>query len=72
MQMFKQPVKSISQGDRAGVCVTQLDAKVLKTLTLTPALTLTLNPNPNPNPDPNPNQALERGIACTPGYMHNP
>jgi len=41
MQMFKQPVKNISQGDRAGVCVTQLDAK-----------------------------ALERGIACTPGYMH--
>jgi hypothetical protein len=27
MQMFKQPVKHISQGDRAGVCVTQLDAK---------------------------------------------
>ena len=41
MQMFKQPVKAIAQGDRAGVCVTQLDAK-----------------------------ALERGIACTPGYMH--
>ena len=41
MQMFKQPVKHIAQGDRAGVCVTQLDAK-----------------------------ALERGIACTPGYMH--
>lgn len=27
MQMFKQPVKQITQGDRAGVCVTQLDAK---------------------------------------------
>ena len=27
MQMFKQPVKQVTQGDRVGVCVTQLDAK---------------------------------------------
>jgi len=40
MQMFKKPVNSATQGDRLGVCVTQLDAK-----------------------------ALERGIACTPGYI---
>eukprot|EP00964_Phaeocystis_antarctica_P052066 scaffold30445_cov54-Phaeocystis_antarctica.AAC.2 len=33
-----------------------------------------MDPNPSPSPSPkmtpNPNQALERGIACTPGYMH--
>lgn len=40
MQMFRKPVQSATQGDRLGVCVTQLDAK-----------------------------ALERGIACTPGYI---
>ena len=38
--MFRKPVQSATQGDRLGVCVTQLDAK-----------------------------ALERGIACTPGYI---
>ena len=30
MQMFKQPVKLAVQGDRVGVCVTQLDAKALE------------------------------------------
>jgi len=40
MQMFRKPVQTASQGDRLGICVTQLDSK-----------------------------ALERGIACTPGYI---
>jgi len=40
MQMFKKPVNEATQGDRLGVCVTQLDAK-----------------------------SLERGIACSPGYI---
>ncbi|KAG8462949.1 hypothetical protein KFE25_001722 [Diacronema lutheri] len=40
IQMFKKPASSASQGDRVGVCVTQLNA-----------------------------DALERGIACTPGSM---
>jgi len=30
MQMFKKPVQAVYQGDRAGVCVTQLDAKALE------------------------------------------
>lgn len=30
MQMFKQPVNTAVQGDRLGVCVTQLDAKALE------------------------------------------
>ena len=30
MQMFKKPVNAVSQGDRVGVCVTQLDAKSLE------------------------------------------
>ena len=30
MQMFKRPVQSASQGDRLGLCVTQLDAKALE------------------------------------------
>ena len=30
MQMFKKPVQSVVQGDRVGVCVTQLDAKALE------------------------------------------
>ena len=30
MQMFKQPVQAVAQGDRVGVCVTQLDAKALE------------------------------------------
>ena len=28
--MFRQPVQSVSQGDRAGVCVTQFDPKLLE------------------------------------------
>ena len=30
MQMFKKPVQNVTQGDRVGVCVTQLDAKALE------------------------------------------
>ncbi|ESO86354.1 hypothetical protein LOTGIDRAFT_220667 [Lottia gigantea] len=30
MQMFKKPVQKIVQGDRAGICVTQFDAKLLE------------------------------------------
>lgn len=30
MQMFRKPVTSIMQGDRAGVCVTQFDPKLLE------------------------------------------
>jgi len=30
MQMFRKPVQSVSQGDRAGVCVTQFDPKLLE------------------------------------------
>ena len=30
MQMFKKPVQAAAQGDRVGVCVTQLDAKMLE------------------------------------------
>ncbi|CAH1785985.1 unnamed protein product [Owenia fusiformis] len=30
MQMFKQPIDKIKQGDRAGVCVTQFDPKLLE------------------------------------------
>eukprot|EP01133_Synstelium_polycarpum_P013683 gene13683-16118_t len=30
MQMFHQPIKRAIQGDRAGICVTQLDAKLLE------------------------------------------
>ena len=30
MQMFKKPINAVSQGDRVGVCVTQLDAKSLE------------------------------------------
>jgi len=30
MQMFKKPVSEATQGDRLGVCVTQLDAKMLE------------------------------------------
>jgi len=30
MQMFKKPVNAVVQGDRVGVCVTQLDAKALE------------------------------------------
>lgn len=30
MQMFRKPVKSVSQGDRAGICVTQFDPKKLE------------------------------------------
>uniref|UniRef100_A0A7M5VGU5 Selenocysteine-specific elongation factor n=2 Tax=Clytia hemisphaerica TaxID=252671 RepID=A0A7M5VGU5_9CNID len=30
MQMFRKPVKSIVQGDRAGICVTQFDPKKLE------------------------------------------
>lgn len=30
MQMFRKPVKTISQGDRAGICVTQFDPKKLE------------------------------------------
>ncbi|XP_033647872.1 selenocysteine-specific elongation factor-like [Asterias rubens] len=30
MQMFRQPVQSVSQGDRVGVCVTQFDPKQLE------------------------------------------
>ena len=30
MQMFRQPVQKATQGDRLGLCVTQLDAKTLE------------------------------------------
>lgn len=30
MQMFRQPVEKVSQGDRAGICVTQFDPKLLE------------------------------------------
>ena len=30
MQMFRQPVCKVSQGDRAGICVTQFDPKLLE------------------------------------------
>ncbi|EGG18480.1 Selenocysteine-specific elongation factor [Cavenderia fasciculata] len=30
MQMFHKPVKKVVQGDRAGICVTQLDSKLLE------------------------------------------
>ncbi|XP_028415189.1 selenocysteine-specific elongation factor-like [Dendronephthya gigantea] len=30
MQMFRQPVSKVSQGDRAGICVTQFDPKLLE------------------------------------------
>ena len=30
MQMFRQPVTRLSQGDRAGICVTQFDPKLLE------------------------------------------
>jgi selenocysteine-specific elongation factor len=30
MQMFRQPVSTVSQGDRAGICVTQFDPKLLE------------------------------------------
>ena len=30
MQMFRQPVTKLSQGDRAGICVTQFDPKLLE------------------------------------------
>ncbi|KAL4219239.1 hypothetical protein ACF0H5_021821 [Mactra antiquata] len=30
MQMFKKPIDGISQGDRAGICVTQFDPKLLE------------------------------------------
>lgn len=30
MQMFRQPVERVSQGDRAGICVTQFDPKLLE------------------------------------------
>ena len=30
MQMFRQPVTKVSQGDRAGICVTQFDPKLLE------------------------------------------
>ena len=30
MQMFKKPVMAVHQGDRVGVCVTQLDAKAME------------------------------------------
>eukprot|EP00357_Protocruzia_adherens_P032898 CAMPEP_0114986610 /NCGR_PEP_ID=MMETSP0216-20121206/8523_1 /TAXON_ID=223996 /ORGANISM="Protocruzia adherens, Strain Boccale" /LENGTH=608 /DNA_ID=CAMNT_0002349067 /DNA_START=230 /DNA_END=2056 /DNA_ORIENTATION=+ len=37
MQMFRKPIKQIRQGDRAGICVTQLNSSVLeRTLVCTP------------------------------------
>ena len=30
MQMFRQPVEKVSQGDRVGICVTQFDPKLLE------------------------------------------
>lgn len=30
MQMFRQPVEKVSQGDRAGICMTQFDPKLLE------------------------------------------
>ena len=30
MQVFKKPVQSCIQGDRAGICVTQLDPKLIE------------------------------------------
>lgn len=37
MQVFRQPVSACRQGDRAGICVTQLDASSLeRTLLCTP------------------------------------
>ena len=30
MQMFRRPVQACSQGDRLGICVTQLDAKLVE------------------------------------------
>ena len=30
MQMFRQPIKTVKQGDRAGICVTQFDPKRLE------------------------------------------
>lgn len=30
MQMFHRPVQSASQGDRVGICVTQLDSKSME------------------------------------------
>jgi selenocysteine-specific elongation factor len=30
MQMFHRPAERVQQGDRAGICVTQLDSKLLE------------------------------------------
>ena len=30
MQMFHQPVETARQGDRVGICVTQLDSKLIE------------------------------------------
>jgi len=30
MQMFRKPAKLVRQGDRAGICVTQFDPKLLE------------------------------------------
>ena len=43
MQMFKRAVQKASQGDRLGICVTQLDAKSVERGLLAE---VTLNPKP--------------------------
>jgi len=44
MQMFHKPVTQASQGDRVGICVTQLDAKQLERgLAADPGFVLTMN-----------------------------
>ncbi len=43
-QVFKKPVQSCKEGDRAGICVTQLDPKLIeRTIVCTPGSVPTIS-----------------------------